>query len=108
LYTKNKKIQARVKADGSLSLKGKDGCTFQGSIHKVGAHAQNAESCNGWTYWHFEERTGLKPIDFLRDKIRNAPSSSTARTGTKVKKNRTSLSTNATGNSKKINTKKRA
>ena len=76
LYTKNKKIRARVKADGSVAMKSKDGSTVQGSIHKVGAQAQNAESCNGWTYWHFEERTGLKPIDFLRDKIRNAPKSS--------------------------------
>ncbi len=73
LYTKNKKHQARIKADGSLAYKEKDGNTVQGSIHKVGALAQNAESCNGWTYWHFEERTGLKPIDFLRDKIRKMP-----------------------------------
>lgn len=70
LFTKNKKIQARIKADGSVAVKSTDGSTVQGSIHKVGAHVQDTESCNGWTFWHFEEQTGLKPIDFLRDKIR--------------------------------------
>ena len=70
LYTKNKKVQARIKADGSLSVKTREGDTVQGSIHKTGARVQNAESCNGWMFWHFEEQTGLKPIDFLRDKIR--------------------------------------
>ena len=43
---------------------------IQGSIHKVGAAVQQAQACNGWTYWHYEEKTGRKPIDFLRDKIR--------------------------------------
>jgi modification methylase len=60
-----------VRADGSLYVK--DGETeIQGSIHKVGAAVQKAEACNGWTYWHYEEKTGLKPIDFLRDKIRKS------------------------------------
>jgi len=36
----------------------------------VGARVQNTESCNGWMFWHFEEQSGLKPIDFLREKIR--------------------------------------
>ncbi|HXI86063.1 MAG TPA: site-specific DNA-methyltransferase, partial [Parvularculaceae bacterium] len=63
------KHEARVKADGSISVKGPDGAV-QGSIHKMGALVQRAEACNGWTYWHFEEKTGLKPLDFLRDKIR--------------------------------------
>ena len=69
LYSPRKNHSAKVRADGSLYVK--DGETeIQGSIHKVGAAVQNAQACNGWTYWHYEEKTGLKPIDFLRDKIR--------------------------------------
>lgn len=70
LFAKNKKIKAHIRADGSLAFKDKDGTTIQGSIHKIGAHAQSAEACNGWTYWHYEEKSGLKPIDFLREKMR--------------------------------------
>ena len=61
--------EARVKADGSIAVNGPDG-KVQGSIHKMGAHVQKLEACNGWTYWHYEEKTGLKPLDFLRDKVR--------------------------------------
>jgi len=70
LFAKNKKVKAYIRADGSLAFKDKDGATVQGSIHKIGAHAQQSEACNGWTYWHYEEKTGLKPIDFLREKMR--------------------------------------
>lgn len=69
LYAPKKQHEARVKADGSIAVKGPDG-PVQGSIHKMGALVQKAEACNGWTYWHYEARTGLKPLDFLRDKIR--------------------------------------
>jgi modification methylase len=61
--------EARVKADGSIAVNGPDG-KVQGSIHKMGAHVQKLDACNGWTYWHYEEKTGLKPLDFLRDKVR--------------------------------------
>ena len=37
-----------------------------GSIHKLGATLQNAPSCNGWTWWHYEAEGKLKPIDALR------------------------------------------
>ena len=37
-----------------------------GSIHELGATLQGAPSCNGWTFWHFEDADGLKPIDALR------------------------------------------
>lgn len=53
--------RAVVGADGSL----KSG-DAAGSIHKLGAILQDAPSCNGWTYWHFEAEDGLKPIDALR------------------------------------------
>ncbi|MEM9810607.1 MAG: site-specific DNA-methyltransferase [Pseudomonadota bacterium] len=70
LYCPKRKYSARVKADGSLST-----ATMEGSIHKVGAKLQNAPSCNGWTYWHYEETSGqYTPIDDLRQTIRSRPS----------------------------------
>lgn len=70
LYAPMRKHVARVKADGSIAVIDKDGVAVQGSIHKIGAHVQKAEACNGWTYWQFESESGLKPLDFLRDKVR--------------------------------------
>ncbi|GAB4520013.1 MAG: adenine-specific DNA-methyltransferase CcrM [Amphiplicatus sp.] len=69
LYAPQKKHEARVRADGSIAVRGPDG-EVQGSIHKMGALVEKAPACNGWTYWHFEAKTGLKPIDFLREKMR--------------------------------------
>ena len=42
----------------------------EGSIHKVAAKILGAESCNGWTYWHYESGKNLIPIDVLRNKLR--------------------------------------
>ncbi|RYE01442.1 MAG: site-specific DNA-methyltransferase [Sphingomonadales bacterium] len=56
-----RKHVATVGADGSLKCG-----DVTGSIHKVGATLQNAPSCNGWTYWHYEAADGLKPIDAIR------------------------------------------
>ncbi|MCW3835108.1 DNA methyltransferase [Sphingomonas canadensis] len=53
---------AVVRADGSLAAP--DGQA--GSIHKLGALLQGAPSCNGWSFWHYEDANGLKPIDALR------------------------------------------
>ena len=39
---------------------------LRGSIHQVGAALQNAPSCNGWTFWHFERGGVLLPLDTLR------------------------------------------
>ena len=69
LFAPRRKHEARVRADGSIAVQGPDGAV-QGSIHKMGALVQSAEACNGWTYWHYETKTGLKPLDFLRDKVR--------------------------------------
>jgi len=55
--------RAEVKADGSLAAEGR-----VGSIHKVGADLQGAPSCNGWTFWHYEEAGGLIAIDALRQR----------------------------------------
>lgn len=69
LYAPQKKHAARVRADGSIAVNGPGGA-LEGSIHKIGAHVQKVEACNGWTFWHYETKTGLKPIDFLREKMR--------------------------------------
>jgi modification methylase len=52
---------ARVLADASVELDGR-----QGSIHKIGAAAQGAPACNGWTFWHVERDGALIPLDALR------------------------------------------
>ncbi|GAA4770533.1 site-specific DNA-methyltransferase [Stakelama sediminis] len=53
--------QAVVGADGSLTCEGQ-----AGSIHKLGSLVQERESCNGWTFWHYEVDGAWKPIDTLR------------------------------------------
>ncbi|MCI5060450.1 MAG: site-specific DNA-methyltransferase [Alphaproteobacteria bacterium] len=58
---------ASVAVDGSLSVT--EG-NHRGSIHKVGAALQNAPSCNGWTYWHYQDGDKLSPIDTLRQQLR--------------------------------------
>ncbi|MDZ7627127.1 MAG: site-specific DNA-methyltransferase [Parvularculaceae bacterium] len=69
LWDARKLHKARVRADGSIAVKGPEG-DVEGSIHKIGAHVQKAEACNGWTFWHFERKSGLQPIDFLRERVR--------------------------------------
>ncbi|MBV9883347.1 MAG: site-specific DNA-methyltransferase [Sphingomonadaceae bacterium] len=51
----------RVLADASVELG-----DSQGSIHKMGAAAQGAPACNGWTFWHVEKEGALVPLDALR------------------------------------------
>ncbi|MBI1360693.1 MAG: site-specific DNA-methyltransferase [Alphaproteobacteria bacterium] len=65
LYCPRNRHVARVRADGSLS-----NGDATGSIHRMGAHVQNAPACNGWTFWHFKSDQGLAPIDLLRRKFR--------------------------------------
>ena len=65
LFDLTKRYFAMVRADGSL-VSG----SHQGSIHKVGALVQGAESCNGWTFWHHEQNGRIDPIDDLRTDIR--------------------------------------
>lgn len=64
------KYQATVHADGSVIAKNRIE-TLRGSIHKVGAAMQGAPSCNGWTFWHYEEKGKTMPIDSLRQRIRD-------------------------------------
>ncbi len=65
LYDSRRKVKASVRADGLIAVS-----SIAGSIHKVGALVQGLPSCNGWTYWHFEEKGALKPIDVLRERAR--------------------------------------
>ena len=67
LYDPKKRHAAKVRSDGSLICRDK-----AGSIHQIGAHLQGAPSCNGWTFWHFEKKGSLVPIDFLRKKARKS------------------------------------
>ena len=41
----------------------------EGSIHKVAATILGAESCNGWTYWHYNKNGAILPIDDLRQRL---------------------------------------
>ena len=65
LYSANRRHAAKVRADGTLLTK-----DATGSIHKIGAHVQGAEACNGWTFWHVETGGELAPIDIYRQQIR--------------------------------------
>ena len=61
LMDRTRRVRAVVVADGTIRVG-----DLQGSIHKVGAEVQNAPSCNGWTFWHFERDGQLVAIDVLR------------------------------------------
>ena len=65
LFDQKRKYNAKIMVDGSLKHQ-----KTEGSIHKVAAKILGAESCNGWTYWHYESGKNLKPIDVLRNKLR--------------------------------------
>ena len=66
LYDAHRRFEASIRSDGTLKS------SFgEGSIHQVGAVAQNAPACNGWVYWHFEKEDGtLACIDELREILR--------------------------------------
>ncbi|HZD91134.1 MAG TPA: site-specific DNA-methyltransferase [Pseudolabrys sp.] len=57
---------AKVRADGTLVC-----ADAAGSIHRIAAHVQGLDACNGWTFWHFETKPGtLVSIDTLRQQMR--------------------------------------
>ena len=64
IFDQKQKINAKIMADGSIKHS-----TTEGSIHKVAAKIVGAESCNGWTYWHYNINGTIKPIDNLRQKF---------------------------------------
>lgn len=65
LFDARARIQAEVKADGSLAAG-----DARGSIHKLGAKVQGRQACNGWTFWHYESNGVLQPIDVLREEAK--------------------------------------
>ena len=65
IYDQKKKINAKIMADGSIKYQ-----KSAGSIHKVAAKILGAESCNGWTFWHYQSGNSLRPIDELRQRLR--------------------------------------
>ena len=66
IYDQKKKVNAKIMVDGSIKYQ-----QTEGSIHKVAAKILGAESCNGWTYWHYQSGNTLKPIDELRQRLRH-------------------------------------
>jgi site-specific DNA-methyltransferase (adenine-specific)/modification methylase len=65
IYDQKKKVNAKIMVDGSIKYQ-----KSEGSIHKVAAKILGAESCNGWTYWHYQSGNTLIPIDELRERLR--------------------------------------
>ena len=61
LFDKKRRWIATVRADGSI-VHDKQA----GSIHGLGKDLQGAPSCNGWTFWHYENGGEVKPIDAAR------------------------------------------
>ncbi len=61
LFDKKHRYAATVRADGSL-----ESDRLVGSIHGVGKDLQGAPSCNGWTFWHFEQDGEVKSLDAVR------------------------------------------
>ncbi|WP_420708952.1 site-specific DNA-methyltransferase [Erythrobacter sp. WG] len=61
VFDRKRRWVATVRADGSLACGGQ-----AGSIHGLGKDLQGAPSCNGWTFWHFEQGGEVKPIDAAR------------------------------------------
>ena len=57
--------RAKVRADGTLVC-----ADATGSIHRIAAHVQGLDACNGWTFWHFETPGGPVSIDVLRQRVR--------------------------------------
>ncbi|TCD02255.1 site-specific DNA-methyltransferase [Erythrobacteraceae bacterium CFH 75059] len=61
LFDARRRWHATVRADGSLESGGRTG-----SIHGLGKALQDAPSCNGWTFWHFEQDGVARPVDSAR------------------------------------------
>ncbi len=64
IFDQKKKINARIMADGSIKYENNEG-----SIHKIAAKILGTESCNGWTYWHYNIDGNMFPIDNLRQRL---------------------------------------
>ncbi|MBL0686304.1 MAG: site-specific DNA-methyltransferase [Sulfurospirillum sp.] len=67
IFTKNKKHIATILDDGTI----KNGIGT-GSIHKIGAKIKEAQSCNGWMFWCYDDNGETKLIDEKRKEYRVA------------------------------------
>ncbi len=65
LVCPRKSNAAKVRADGSLVCR-----DATGSIHKIAAHVQGLDACNGWTFWQHQQGRRYTPIDSYRQKLR--------------------------------------
>ena len=65
LMAPDRRHVAKVRADGTLVCK-----DASGSIHRIAAHVQGLDACNGWTYWQYDDRGHWRPIDVLRQQLR--------------------------------------
>jgi modification methylase len=66
LHGPQKRHRAKVRADGSLVC-----ADATGSIHRIAAHVQGLDACNGWTFWQYQTESGaLVSIDVLRQRLR--------------------------------------
>ncbi|CAI3937798.1 DNA modification methylase (YhdJ) (PDB:1BOO) [Commensalibacter papalotli (ex Botero et al. 2024)] len=63
LMDRQRRVFATITSDSTI-VSGNN----RGSIHKIGAVVTNAPSCNGWTFWHFEQDGALHALDVLRTK----------------------------------------
>jgi len=57
--------RAKVRADGTLVC-----ADATGSIHRIAAHVQGLDACNGWTFWYYKQGGAPFPIDVLRQQVR--------------------------------------
>jgi len=64
IFDQKKKVNAKIMADGSIKHQ-----NSEGSIHKIAAKIIGAESCNGWTFWHYNSGDSIMPIDNLRQRL---------------------------------------
>ena len=64
IFDNKKKVSAKIMADGSIKH-----AQTEGSIHKVAAAILGSDSCNGWTYWHYNFNGSTVLIDSLRQKF---------------------------------------
>ena len=60
------RYSAKVRVDGSIITRDEK----SGSIHSLGAQLQGSASCNGWSFWYLEGKTGPISIDSLRADLR--------------------------------------
>ena len=65
VVSSTRRFSAKVRADGTLVCK-----DATGSIHRIAAHVQGLDACNGWMFWHYEHKGSLVPIDLLRQRLR--------------------------------------